>query len=120
MLVKCWASVVDRGPSLEQHSYMCHVYCIHKVQYTVPANEYVTPRIHTMLVQCWPSVYDAGPTLGQRLMFAGTGHISQQTRGIHPMPFQCWPTVFDTGPTLKQNWAFSTHRCRSGKPPLHI
>ena len=82
MLVQCWASVAEAGPTLNQH-------CV-----SVSCD-------HPKLGERWPTIVNAGPAFAQlwvRVWWFLA--VSQQTQHIHPMLDQCLATVYDVGPTL--------------------
>ena len=99
MLVHCWDSVADGGPTLNQHCF--NVSCAGCF-----LSEHDTFHIHLMLFQCWTTVCNAAPIVGQCVVFAERSSIALRLKhsadvglmlvyclrhrpNISPTPAQC-------------------------------
>ena len=89
MLAWCWASVVDRGPTLLQH---CLFFVGHRLGTVYPSLvQYVGP---------WPSIET---TLGESLSFSKVWPLALTyfCRMSISMLVQWWANAYDIGPALK-------------------
>ena len=92
MLVYCWASVSDAGPTLNQHS--VSVSCL-------PECLCVVFIVKDSGIGCLSSFsVTVAPQPPQSLLEWGIQ--SQPMRDIQPLLVQCWDSVVSAGPTLNQ------------------
>ena len=61
MLVSCWSTVYDAGPTLNQHLF--HVLCLLG---SVSTSIRAPVSVNTLVVLCWANVTDSGKTLNQQ------------------------------------------------------
>ena len=123
MLAQCWASVVDDGPTLDQHwvdvsclphpAYPGHAQCCANAGPASPTMAQLSDNTgfteviddegcqwytDPMLVQCWTSVADDSPTLNQHcvsvLCWLGLQKHTRQASA------QCWHIIYHFGIAL--------------------